>query len=162
MSREAFVMLKRICFLIINLLIFNSSIYSQRKLEVGIGTGFPDYLNMKIRYGNNLQFGISKSFPILDEIQLNPINAELYIHFAGKKQYGQRPFYFLGGYSFQGTNYWTRGYRYIYSMLGISFVGNKVGVNFDAGLIFPNKEFEEYLMGGPIWFSFSLSLYLRL
>ncbi len=152
----------RICLFIINLLIFNSSIYSQRKLEVGIGTGFPDYLNMKIRYGNNLQLGISKSFPALDEIQLNPINAELYIHFAGKKQYGQCPFYFLGGYSFHGTNYWTRGYRYIYSMLGISFVGNKVGVNFDAGLIFPNKEFEEYLMGGPILFSFSLSLYLRL
>ena len=152
----------RICLLIINLLIFNSSIYSQRKLEVGIGTGFPDYLNMKIRYGNNLQFGISKSFPILDEIQLNPINAELYIHFAGKKQYGQRPFYFLGGYSFQGTNYWTRDYRYIYSMLGISFVGKKVGVNYDVGLIFPNKEFEEYFMGGPILFSFNLSLYLRL
>jgi hypothetical protein len=152
----------KICLLIVNLLIFNSSIYSQRKFEVGIGTGFPDYLNMKIRYGNNLQLGISKSFRALDEIKLNPINAELYIHFAGKKQNDQHPFYFLGGYSFQGTNYWTRGYRYIYSMLGISFVGNKVGVNFDAGLIFPNKEFEEYFMGGPILFSFSLSLYLRL
>ena len=152
----------RICLLIINLLIFNNAIYSQRKLEIGIGTGFPDFANIKIRYGNNLQFGISKSFPSLDKIKLNPVNAELYMHFAGKKHYDQCPLYFLGGYSFQGTNYWTREYRYIYTMLGTSIIGNKIGVNFDAGLIFPNKEFEEYLMGGPIWFSFSLSLYLRL
>jgi hypothetical protein len=150
--------------ILLGLLIFNCFIFSQNKFDIGVGTGLPEFPNIKIRYGNNLQAGISKSFhPVLLflDVHLTPLEFELYYHFAGKKRDEQRPFYLLGNYGIYETSKWSPHYRCFCLRLGRSFIGRRLCMNLDIGPAFPNKGFEEYLIG-TVFPSGSINFYFRL
>jgi hypothetical protein len=146
------------------LLTFNTLIISQSKFDVGVGTGLPEFTNIKIKYGNNLQAGISKSFhPVIPfvNITLTPWEFELYLHFAGKERYEQRPFYLFGSYGIFETSKFTPKYRCFCLRLGRSFIGQRLGMNIDLGLGFPNKDFDKYLIG-TVFPTGSINFYFRL
>jgi hypothetical protein len=148
---------------LIGLMTLNNLIISQRKFDIGVGTGLPELTNIKIRYGNNFQAGISKPnlFIFFFAPSLTPLEFELYLHFAGKERDNQRPFYLLGTYGIFEREKRYPDYRCFCLRLGRSFIGRKLCMNIDVGPGFPNKNFGEYLTDS-IFPSGSISFYFRL
>lgn len=138
-------------------MLFGSEAYSQKKLEVGVGVGVPDYTNLKIRYGRDFQAGVSVHYwyysagGIFGSYSSWSFAAEAYYHFAGKSKYTtQRPYYFMAGVGYYHIDYlidtpheeYSSGF---YPRIGRTFsFSEKMGINLDLGLFLPFTAHEDY------------------
>jgi len=135
--------------------------FPQSKFEISGGFGFPDVLNLGIKYGNKFRVGIHQSIWYPDGYG-GPTSIVIYYHFGGKSKFSERPpWYCFGGLGY----YW--GYEdndvYFYPRIGRSFnFSKKSGINLDGGAFFPiNNELREF-MDSPIYPSGSISFFIRL
>ena len=145
--------LKRSFLLLLGLVIFNTLVFSQSKVEISGGYGFPESLNLKVKYGNNFQIGLSQSI-YLNYIDA-PLAVEIYYHFAGTSGFPeQKPWYLLGGF---GDLWRLKNVIYFYPKVGRSFNFSKgTGINIDAGIFLINPPSMHTLP------SLNISLFFRL
>jgi hypothetical protein len=145
--------------LLAGLILSDNPVLSQGKFEVSGGFGWPERINLKIKYGNDIQIGTSLGFlPGKGNYNIGPFTADIYYHFSGKSELvDQRPWYLLGslGYGF--------GDIYFCPRVGRTFnFYKKLGINFDAGAFLPfNKELRDFL-DSPVYPSGSISFFVRL
>jgi hypothetical protein len=158
--------------LFIGMLLIASSGFSQSKTEASLGFGWPELINARIRYGQDVQVGVCAgffAFEFFDELVVDwSCSAEILYHFAGKSKYNeQAPWYCLAGigyYHFQLYENYDPYDVAFYPRLGrvINFpeIG---GLYLDVGLFLP-------LSGAPGSDSFefrllpsgSIGLFIRL
>jgi hypothetical protein len=139
--------------LLTGLLIFNETVFSQSKVEISGGFGIPEYLNLKVKYGSNIQIALCQS--IMPSYTDWPAAIEIYYHFGGKSKFvDQRPWYLLCGF---GDLWRLNEIKYFYPKLGRSFNFSKtVGINIDVGVFYINPS---NWHNEP---SVNISLYIRL
>lgn len=145
--------LKRSFLLLLGLVIFNTLVFSQSKVEISGGYGFPESLNLKVKYGNNVQIGLSQSIYLIYTDA--PLAVEIYYHFAGTSGFTeQKPWYLLGGFG----DFWRlKNVIYFYPKVGRSFNFSKgAGINIDAGIFLINPRSMHTLP------SLNISLFFRL
>ncbi|MGD0342000.1 MAG: hypothetical protein ABSA76_09880 [Bacteroidales bacterium] len=131
-------------------------LFSQGKFEISGGVGFPDMSNLKIRYGNNMQIGVSCGiFDPNQEIFL----LEIYLHYAGKsKIIEQRPWYLLVALGFEPSEYnWENQYGLLWRVGRSINFSKRMGLNLDVGALFPRPYNSQY----PWWPSGSISFFIR-
>ena len=119
------------------------------KFELSAGFGEPEFFNVKIKYGQNLQMGICIGGIIghglfgSDKITVQgSFAAEISYHFLGKSKYiEQSPWYLLGGLGYYHIpiSGWYGLYDIgFYPRIGRTFnFSKKVGMNLDIGIFLP-------------------------
>jgi hypothetical protein len=143
--------------LFIVLIISINQVFSQSKFEISGGLGVPEYDNLKIRYGQNIQVGACVHFwydkggGIFREYYSWSSALEILYHFAGKSKYVEQPtWYLLGGLGYYHNDllfdvpheeYDIGFYPRIGRKLNFS---KKIGINLDAGLFLPLSAREGY------------------
>ena len=145
--------LKRSGVLLLGLVIFNNIVYSQKKVEISGGLGFPENINLKVKYGNNIQIGLCQS--IMPSYVDWPLAVEIHFHFGGTSGFvDQKPWYLLGGFG----DLWRLGnVIYFYPKIGRSFNFSKnAGINIDAGIFMINPSSMHTLP------SLNINLFVRL
>lgn len=121
-------------FILSALLLINYPVYPQEypqsKFELSGGFGWPEMGVLKLKYGENLQIGISQGF-MLDT------SVEIYYHFAGKPLYAnQKVWYGMAGleyfyWSWEGNNWFP--YLRFGRTLNLS---RRYGLNIDLGAFY--------------------------
>jgi hypothetical protein len=155
------ILLKLILFGIIILSV--NQAFSQSKFETSGGFGWPDMLNLKIRYGNNFQIGISQSFWVSGDY-LGQTSAEIYYHFGGKSKFTeQHPWYLFSGLGCLWGHDDDENDIYFYPRVGRSFnLSKRTGINLDGGAFFPLSKGLRDFLDSPIYPSGSISFFIRL
>lgn len=128
MLRKAFISL------LFCLLLCNSFIFSQGKVEADVGLGLFEGISLKVKYGKNNQIALCQGYA---QGSLWMTAIEGYYHYAGQSRYtDQRTFYGMTGFS---STLFAGGYENFekiiwYSRLGttLNFSG-KSGLHIDAG-----------------------------
>ena len=121
------------------LLAFSLLCISQKRVNVTLGIGMPELLNIGVRYqANQTQLGLSVgSLPLKDETIIS-ISAETYYHFAGRSQLSTRwPWYVRFGMNYLRNETKTVLDKYLYANLrvGRDFnISEEIGINIDIGL----------------------------
>jgi len=127
------------------ILFCNSNASSQSKFELSGGAGYPELINLKIKYGGNFKIGLCQSIlPFYDPpIPLGPTVVEFYYHFAGKSALTEQPpWYLLCGlgcfWNTPGGLYGKEGTHVcFYPRIGRNFnISKDTGINLDLG-VFP-------------------------
>jgi hypothetical protein len=89
--------------LIFGFFLFSKTCFSQTQFTVSVGAGFPDNVNLKMKYGNQVQVGLSLGYDAFFDYEepnsdLGPVSGEIYYHFGGNSKFtDQRPWYVMGG-----------------------------------------------------------------
>jgi hypothetical protein len=120
-------------------------LFPQSKFELSGGLGFPDMLNIGLKYGSKIQIGAS--YGVLPRPQDNIIKCSslvLFYHFAGNSKFTtQPPWYLNGGISYIHSYYRDRKYDIdwkaicLYPRIGrTNNFTKKIGINIDIGVIF--------------------------
>jgi hypothetical protein len=150
--------------------------FSQRMFEASLGAGVPEYLCLKIKYGNNIQVGASVHFwhysegGIFDEYNSWSLAGEVQYRFGGTTEFNeQRPWYLLAGLGYYHIDYLIDSPHEEYSSGFYPRIGRtvnfseRVGTNFDFGLFLPFSAAEGYepykfkiLLSGSICLFFRL------
>lgn len=156
------------CILLFGLTLFNNPAISQNKFEISGGAGFPELINLKIKYGGNFKIALCQSiFPMYDApIPLGPTTVEVYYHFTGKSKFvEERTWYLQGGLgcfwgSIKGGFTGDQGTKFcFYPRIGRSFYfSNRTGINLDAGAFVPFFDFFDI----TIYPSLSINFFIRL
>jgi hypothetical protein len=159
--------------LFLGLLILTNSGFSQSKTEASLGFGWPELINTRIRYGQDIQVGVCVgfiAFEFFDELVVDwSCSAEVLHHFAGKSKYTeQEPWYLLGGLGYYHFPMFENYDQYdigFYPRLGrtINFSPG-AGLNLDVGILLPmsrspdNETFDFMILPtGSISLTFRLS-----
>jgi hypothetical protein len=166
--------------LLLGLLLMNNPIFSQSKFELSGGFGIPELLNVKARYGHNLQVGAS--IGLLGPFEWYGGNvwdwsctAEILYHFAGKSKYTEQPTWYLsGGLGIHHLNLMCP-FDYCYESYDISFnprigktlnLSKKTGLNCDIGVFLPLSMSQDESLYNKLDFkvlpSGSISFFIRL
>jgi hypothetical protein len=108
----------------------------QYKFEIAIGVGFPEIINLKIKYGwRNVQIAFGGGVFPVDNIRT--VDVGLYYHILGKSKFAEQfPWYTLGGLNFTNYNYEFGIARYLSPYLRIGRAINfskKFGLSIDIG-----------------------------
>lgn len=148
-----------VCLIISGILLITFPVYSQKypesKFELAGGFGWPEMGALKIKYGEDLQIGISQGFMLNTSL-------EVYWHFAGKAKFTDRlVWYGLGGLEcfYWG---WDKANLFPYSRLGRTFnLSRRYGMNLDIGLFYLLNE-SDYFTGSPVSPSGSFTFFFRL
>ena len=96
--KSSFYWQKSVLFIV--LIISINEAFSQSKFEISGGLGVPEYNNLKIRYGQNIQVGASIHFyydkggGIFGEYYSWSSALEILYHFAGKSEYVEQPVWY--------------------------------------------------------------------
>jgi hypothetical protein len=150
----------KIWVLIISLLMFPHFLFSQTNAEISAGISLPEFLNLKIKFGNNFQ--ICGSIGYLPLIQGWSLSTDLYYHFPIKAKDNKiRKWYLNSGLSYIPSSeaYSSQPEKTLlmFSRIGISFYFNKKdnldglhivdGLDFDLGIMFQIWSNEEYSYG---------------
>jgi hypothetical protein len=127
--------------LVVLFLLSGFTAHSKNHFEISLGIGYMDGINAKLKYGNNLQIGVSQF------LFYNSSALEVYYHFAGKSEYSdQRLWYCMAG------NNWNwqipsigitdkSSYPFLYFRVGRTFnLSTKIGMSFELGL---GNEYEQ-------------------
>ncbi len=147
------------------MLVFHAPANSQNKFEISGGIGFPETIAIKIKYGNNLQIGVSQGFWLFSilnsppEIINGPTIGEIYYHFSGHSQYeAPPPWYLYGGLAFR----FGESYLLFCPRAGRTFyISDRSGVNIDLGALIPlTKDFLDNI-NSPLLPSGSIGLFYR-
>lgn len=125
----------KFCVTIVWFTVFNNIAFSQGKFEFSVGYGVPEALNIKTKYGTNIQIGLCQviSPGFIDW----PLEAEIYYHFAGKSKFTeQKTWYLIAG---MGDLWRMNDVKFFYPKLGRSFNFSKIaGLTIDTGVYFIN------------------------
>jgi hypothetical protein len=144
--------------------------FSQSKPEVSVGAGMPELVNMKFRFGNNTQLGMSAGFITFAFIDDDAVNWSLAIegvhHYAGSSKYSELKTWYLmlgaGYYQFDVVRHYDNFDLAIYPRLGKKcYFSKKSGVNLDAGLFVPLSTSSFHEEGFRILPSGSIGLFVR-
>ncbi len=180
-------MKKVLVFLVLLFIISVYKAFPQSKFEISSGLGFPELIDLKVKYGTRFQVGLGQGF-FLGPSELYPgfvhfmaTNTEVSYHFGKKSKFiNQGKYYFLGGLGFNlmakisewsikhdlgfnlASSYidWEtdRFIIYCYPRIGTTInLSKRIGVNLDAGVFIPF-----YNYGHPITSSGSIHLFFRL
>jgi hypothetical protein len=125
----------RFWLLISGMLLICNSISSQHKFELAGGAGYPELISLKIKYGGNIQVGLSQTGPVDwgSSLVWGPIATEIYYHFGATSRYiDRKKWYLLGGVIF----WWEPAAFYPRIGRTINF-SKRVGINLDAGVTIP-------------------------
>jgi hypothetical protein len=153
------------------LIFFNNQVFSQSKFEISGGFGWPDWTNLKIKYGKVLQIGVSQSFQIESlypdykkKIYLETTAAEIYYHFGGKSRFtDQPPWYLFGGLGCLWGHDGDENDIYFFPRLGRSInFSKKIGINLDAGIFLPLSKSLRDFLDWTVYPSGSISFFIRL
>lgn len=161
--------------LLIVLILFVNKVFSQGKFELSGGLGVPEYNNLKLRYGQNLQVGAcvhywyDKGGGIFSDYYSWSFSAEILYHFSGKSKYVEQPtWYLLAGLGYYHIDllidlpheeYDIGFYPRIGRNLNFS---KKLGINFDIGFFLPLSAQEGYDYNFRLLPSGSISFFIRL
>ncbi len=134
---------------------------AQEKINISIGYGLPELLNIGLRYqADQAQFGISYGFIPGYEENIFSISGDFYLHFAGSSELSERrPWYFRLGLAYLKDETSSRITKYTYFPLRIGRDFNfskKIGTAIDLGVFFELSKNET--MKGPTssWWDFDL------
>jgi len=160
--------------LLAGFILSDNPVFSQGKFEMSVGVGFPEMINLKIKYGKDIQIGLCQSlWPVFHNVPIGPTAAEIYYHFAGKSKFTEQPtLYLLGGLGY----FWLQeGGIYDDECKGVPFCfyprigqsinfSRRMGFNFEAGAFIPfyNTPHNSIKEIYHIYPSISISLFLRL
>lgn len=144
---------------------------AQGKLELSGGFGMPELIDLKMKYGQNVQIGACVGiFPFrwFNDIVVDwSCIAEITYHFSGNSKYVEQPTWYVSG----GLGFFDLGVNDIYESYNISFnprVGRtlnfskKSGINIDVGLFFPLSSQKDYSYDFKVLPSGSISVFIRL
>jgi hypothetical protein len=161
--------------LLIGLILSDNPIIAQGKFELSGGFGIPEIINVKLRYGQNIQVGACVHFlyysagGIFSEYYSWSGSAEILYHFAGKAKYvEQRTWYLLGGLGYYHIDYlmdipheeYDIGF---YPRIGRTLnFSKKIGINLDAGIFLPLSAAETYTFDFKVLPSGSIGFFIRL
>jgi hypothetical protein len=135
--------------LLFGLFFINVPTFSQSKFVLSAGIGEPEFFNVKIKYGQNLQFGICVGGYIGHGlwgsnkiIVQGSCAAEIEYHFLGKSKYvEQPPWYTLGGLGYYDIPISGLYGSYdigFYPRIGRTFnLSKRSGINLDVGTFLP-------------------------
>ncbi|MCB0456624.1 MAG: hypothetical protein KDC91_02695 [Flavobacteriaceae bacterium] len=124
------------------LLINTHQFFGQEKFNVSIGTGFPELLNLGVRYQfNQSQLGLNLgTVPLGKNNAYYSLSSDYFYHFGGQsKLTHRRPWYARAGLSYIHSEgeYEILKILFFNPRIGRDFnISKKIGVNFDIGLIF--------------------------
>jgi hypothetical protein len=132
--------------LVAGFILSNNKIYSQDKLELSGGVGMPDLLNLKIKYGQNIQVGASIGIYAFEWFGNNVVDwagiAQITYHFSGKSKYVEQKTWYVSG----GLGFFDLGVIDPYEQYDIGFIpgigrtinfSKKIGINYSIGLFLP-------------------------
>jgi hypothetical protein len=131
--------LKTSCFIILFLAAFLTS-FSQNKLSITAGFGFPELLNAGLRLnGKQTQFGLTYgTIPIKDETTRS-FSANLYVHFGGTSKLSSRKPWFMqfGLNHFRNESFYLiENYTYFNTAIGREMnISKRFGIEFHAGTV---------------------------
>ena len=149
--------------------------FPQGKFEISGGLGAPEMINLRLKYGQNIQVGTClyywhyKASGIFPESYDLAFSAEIIYHFSGKsKNVEQGTWYLLGGLGYYHLDnladlpyedYDIGFYPRIGRTLNFS---KKIGLNFDLGLFLPLSAASEIPYSFKILPSGSIGFFIRL
>lgn len=157
---------------LLGLLLTVNPLLSQHKFEISGGFGFPELINARFRYGNNLQVGVCYGFLPFNFLGGEVINwsvaAEGAWYFAGRSAFtAQPPFYFQCGVQYCSFPVFYSYDNYDWALnprVGRTFnLSSKAGFKVDLGIFIPLSRIEdpeEKRMS--ILFSGSAGIFIRL
>jgi len=129
-----------ICYFVLGTIIFQTGgfLHSQNELNVTLGAGIPEALNLGVRYQmNQTQIGVSYGTFGADTFSLT---GDLYFHFGGaSKLTARRPWYGRLGVTYlrEETSVVIDKYVYLGTRIGREFnISQRIGLNIDIGAIF--------------------------
>jgi hypothetical protein len=126
----------RILFFLI--LLSNNLLFSQKKYEISAGLGYPDRINLRMKYGINTQAGISVGYWLFKDqwshAHILTIGGDLYFHFPRKTT---NKWYLNPGYTY--THWFQQDPDAENIMLSARvgrslYFNNNMGINVDLGL----------------------------
>lgn len=165
------------CTLILKIILFAGLIFScnpvhsQSKFELSGGIGLPELCNLKLRYGQNTQIGVSIGLYPFKWFGDNVVDwscaAEISYHFSGKSKYvEQATWYILGGLAFHDLGMMNTYENYdidIYPRIGRTLnFSKKSGINLDLGLFVPLSASRDNAYKFRLLPSGSIGLFIRL
>jgi hypothetical protein len=157
--------------LLIGLIFSANPTKSQGKLELSGGFGMPELINLKMKYGKNVQVGAGVGiypFEWFNETVVDwSINADITYHFGGKSKYTEQAPWFISG----GLGFFDLGVINPYESYDISFnprigrtlnFSKRMGANLDFGLFLPLSASKGYSYDFMLLPSGSFSFFIRL
>jgi hypothetical protein len=137
--------------------------FSQGKFELSGGIGWVEGINMKVKYGNVFQIGLSQGVhPRLPSYFWGSTSIQLFYHIGKESKYFNQPvWYFSGGLdcvyttiSGSSSSWWLPFVRF-----GRTFnFSKKFGISMDAG----PADYRRHFSGFTIMPSGSIGLFIRL
>ncbi len=135
--------LARQLFFFFILLLFTSPLFSQGKFEVSGGLAFPEYLNIKLRYGGRFQVGAGFGMYSNQDLNKKFYSVDCYYHFAKSKTSDLYSWYLNSGLTYEPTNYTFDSEEkslFYFFRSGRSFNFSKhMGIKLDIGFTFGNE-----------------------
>jgi len=152
--------------LITGLIFYASPVHSQSKFEISGGIGFPEMMDLKIKYGKEIKIALCQSvLPFNHKVPVGPTAIEIYYNFAGKSKFNEQPPWYLSGgfgyfWSQDGGIYDDKGSPYcFYPRIGRSFYFSRgTGINIDAGAFIPFF----YFFNSKLTLSASINFFIKL
>jgi hypothetical protein len=149
--------------------------FPQGKFEISGGLGLPELSNIKLKYGQNVQLGVSLHYwhysraGIFSAYNDWSCAAEVTYHFSGKSKHVEQPvWYLLGGLGYYHIDYlidWPYDYCAIsfYPRVGRTLnFSKRTGINMDLGLFVPLSASSGHQYKFRILPSGSISFFVRL
>jgi hypothetical protein len=131
-----------------------SQVYPRSRFEVSAGGGWPEMAAVKLKYGENLQVGISQG------VIMNT-SLEVYYHFAGKSMLTDRKIWY--GVAGVERLYWNRGTNWMpFLRFGreLNFA-RRYGIKIDLGVFYPLED-SDYFSNSVINPSGTIHFFLRI
>jgi hypothetical protein len=128
------------------LLFSNNQLFSQNRVEISGGIGFPEYFNLKIKYGVKFQIGAGAgifpktqygSFLKPHLSQVIPVSFDFYYHFSRLKVTNKYKWYWNIGIIYLNVPYEKEKELYYSSRIGRTiYLSELTGISIDLGFAF--------------------------
>jgi len=128
-----------ITFLSIILAGFSSTVFGQNQVDIFLGAGVPEFINIGLRYqAAQMQVGLSYGFLPLEDETCTSLSGDFYYHFAGSSSLSKRkPLYTRIGISYVRSKEHNVISSYIYSIFRIGHefnISKNFGIAADLGI----------------------------
>jgi|WetSurMetagenome_2_1015567.scaffolds.fasta_scaffold00156_23 hypothetical protein len=131
-------------YILLFIIFCNSPASSQNKFELSGGAGYPELINLRMKYGGNFKIGLCQSIlPFYDPpVPFGPTVLEFYYYFAGKSALNEQPVWYLlcglGCFWDNPGGFYKEGIHLcFYPRIGRNInLSKNIGINLDAG-VFP-------------------------
>lgn len=164
----------RSCLILSGLLFLNMCSLAQGRFEISCGYGLPEVINLKVKYGKNIQTALSlgsKRRSYQKKSLMGSMSLEIYYHFGNSSQYiSQKAWYFLAGINgyynyFDNLNGYSGGSGllfYLRSGRAIN-LSKRIGLTVDFGPMLLNQNIKKHLyLNTPVFPSGNIGFFVRL